>query len=365
MPNHDNAYKNFFSHPQTIQDLLRGFVGEDWVDLLDFETLEKVNGSYVTDDLRDKEDDLIWRIHMKNGKGTTAKDAKDDWIYVYLLLEFQSRVDKFMAVRIMTYIGLLYQDLIKSKKIKGKAKKLPPVFPLVLYNGLKPWKAEREVENVIEPVPKSLAAYRPSLRYFLLDEGTVDEERLNQEGNAVARLIEIEKTTDPAKLPPLLKKLLKEFNAPHNTELRRGFVVWINRIVLKRFEPFDNLPEMDDLPEMEEMIGERIDIWKRELKRQYKLEGLQEGREEGREKGREEGRIEGIQLGEKRGIQLGERKGKLEGQIQLLLRFLMRRFGVLPPAVVTQIHAGSLEQVEQWFDASMDAPHLGAVFVLH
>ena len=341
MPAHDNAYKNFFSHPQTVQDLLRGFVGEDWVELLDFDTLEKVNGSYVTDDLRDKEDDLIWRIRMKGNEH--GKDT--DWIYVYLLLEFQSRVDKFMAVRVMTYIGLLYQDLIKSKKIKGKAKKLPPVFPLVLYNGLKPWRAEREVENLIEAVPKSLAAYRPSLRYFLLDEGAVGEEKLNQEGNAVARLIEIEKTTDPVKLPPLLKKLLKEFNAPHNTELRRGFVVWINRIVLKRFEPFDNLPEMDDLPEMEEMIGERIDIWKRELARQYKLEG----------------REEGIQLGERK----GKLEGRLEGQMQLLLRFLMRRFGVLPPAVVTQIQAGSLEQIEQWFDASMDAPNLGAVFALN
>ena len=347
MPAHDNAYKNFFSHPQTVQDLLRGFVGEDWVELLDFDTLEKVNGSYVTDDLRDKEDDLIWRIRMKGNEH--GKDT--DWIYVYLLLEFQSRVDKFMAVRVMTYIGLLYQDLIKSKKIKGQGKgkgknqKLPPVFPLVLYNGLKPWRAEREVENLIEAVPKSLAAYRPSLRYFLLDEGAVGEEKLNQEGNAVARLIEIEKTTDPVKLPPLLKKLLKEFNAPHNTELRRGFVVWINRIVLKRFEPFDNLPEMDDLPEMEEMIGERIDIWKRELARQYKLEG----------------REEGIQLGERK----GKLEGRLEGQMQLLLRFLMRRFGVLPPAVVTQIQAGSLEQIEQWFDASMDAPNLGAVFALN
>jgi predicted transposase YdaD len=94
----------------------------------------------------------------------------------------------------------------------------------------------------------------------------------------------------------------------------------------------DNLPELDDLPEMEEMIGERIDIWKRELKREGKREGRQEG--------------------------------KLEGQMQLLLRFLMRRFGVLPPAVVTQVHAGSLEQIEQWFDASMDAPNLNAVFAL-
>jgi hypothetical protein len=51
--------------------------------------------------------------------------------------------------------------------------------------------------------------------------------------------------------------------------------------------------------------------------------------------------------------------------MQLLLRFLMRRFGMLPPVVMTQIQAGTLEQIEQWFDASMDAPNLNAVFALH
>ena len=29
MPPHDNAYKNLFTHPQVVQDLLRGFVHED------------------------------------------------------------------------------------------------------------------------------------------------------------------------------------------------------------------------------------------------------------------------------------------------------------------------------------------------
>jgi predicted transposase YdaD len=59
---HDNAYKNVFSHPKAVQDLLRGFVHEDWVQQLDYTTLEKVSGSYVSDDLRDREDDIIWRI---------------------------------------------------------------------------------------------------------------------------------------------------------------------------------------------------------------------------------------------------------------------------------------------------------------
>jgi predicted transposase YdaD len=99
MVEHDNSYKNFFSHSEMVRDLLLGFVKEDWVGELDLSTLEKMNGSYVSDDLRDREDDIIWRVRWG-----------EDWLYVYLLLEFQSTVDQYMAVRIMVYLGMLYQD---------------------------------------------------------------------------------------------------------------------------------------------------------------------------------------------------------------------------------------------------------------
>ncbi|MCG5525885.1 Rpn family recombination-promoting nuclease/putative transposase [Ectothiorhodospira haloalkaliphila] len=111
MTHHDNSYKLLFSHPRMVRDLLTGFVKEAWVEQLDFTSLEKVSGSYVTDELRDREDDIIWRIRW--GK---------DWLYVYLLLEFQSSVDRFMAVRIMSYVGLLYQDLIRQNKLTPSGK---------------------------------------------------------------------------------------------------------------------------------------------------------------------------------------------------------------------------------------------------
>jgi len=67
-----------------------------------YSTLEKMPGSYVTDDLRQRADDVVWRVK-----------ADGEWVYLYLLIEFQSSVDAWMAVRIMTYVGLLYQDLIR------------------------------------------------------------------------------------------------------------------------------------------------------------------------------------------------------------------------------------------------------------
>lgn len=104
MNDHDHSYKNLFSYPRMVEDLLRGFVREEWVQHLDFSTLERVGSSYVTEDLREREDDTIWRLRWG-----------EEWLYVYLLLEFQSTIDRFMAVRVMVYLGLLYQDLIKTK----------------------------------------------------------------------------------------------------------------------------------------------------------------------------------------------------------------------------------------------------------
>ena len=83
-------------------------------------TLEKVNGSYVTDDLRSREDDVIWRVRFK-----------DRWLYLYILLEFQSSVDAQMALRVMTYLGLLYQDILRKGQ-QPAGQKLPLVLPIVL-----------------------------------------------------------------------------------------------------------------------------------------------------------------------------------------------------------------------------------------
>jgi Putative transposase, YhgA-like len=59
MQAHDNAYKNMFSSPSAIEQLLSGFVHEDWIERLDFSTLENVNASCVTEDLKVRADDLV------------------------------------------------------------------------------------------------------------------------------------------------------------------------------------------------------------------------------------------------------------------------------------------------------------------
>ena len=64
---------------------------------LDFSTLQRLDKSFITDDFKEKESDLIYKISF-NGQE----------LYIYLLIEFQSTVDKFMAIRMLRYICEFY-----------------------------------------------------------------------------------------------------------------------------------------------------------------------------------------------------------------------------------------------------------------
>ena len=104
-----------------VQDLITSFVKEDFVQEIDFSTLRRINASYVSEELLERQADIIWEVSIRE------KPA-----YFYILIEFQSTVYRYMALRVLTYILLFYQDLVRSKKtLQGS---LPAVFPIVLYS---------------------------------------------------------------------------------------------------------------------------------------------------------------------------------------------------------------------------------------
>ncbi len=270
---HDNAYKLLFSEPQIVIDLLQGFVHEPWVADLDFSSLEKVSTHHVADTLHRRENDVIWRVKCQN-----------QWLYVYLLIEFQSRIDYFMAVRIVTYIGLLYQDLIKQQKL-GKKDKLPPVFPIVLYNGKPRWSASTELSTLIHDLPHGFNHYKPSLRYLLLDEGRYRVDTLHPLKNLVAAIFRLEQAKTHQDMIAVIDDLLQWLTQPEQASIHRAFNIWIKRVLRinkKITEPIDNV---NDLIEVKTMLAETIANWPKEWQAKGRVEGRVEGRLEGKAEG--------------------------------------------------------------------------------
>ncbi|MCK4798339.1 MAG: Rpn family recombination-promoting nuclease/putative transposase, partial [Spirochaetes bacterium] len=90
---HDNAYKYIFSNKRIFYQLIKSFVKEDFVRDLDLKNIDLLDKSFISDEFLARESDVMYRIKLKN------KIA-----YIYILLEFQSTVDKSIPVRMPLYL---------------------------------------------------------------------------------------------------------------------------------------------------------------------------------------------------------------------------------------------------------------------
>ncbi|MBL8422550.1 MAG: Rpn family recombination-promoting nuclease/putative transposase, partial [Candidatus Accumulibacter phosphatis] len=252
---HDTGYKLFFSTPELVRDLILGFVPDEWLHGLDYSTLERVPGSYVTEDFSNRADDIVWRVKVGG-----------EWVYLYLLIEFQSSVDKYMALRMMVYGGLLYQDLIKRGEVLADGR-LPPVLPIVLYNGSQRWSAVTDVFDLIPAVPGLVEQFKPRLKYLLIDENAWSDSELASLKNLVAAVFRIEHPASPEAIGGLLS-LLDEWLV-ERPDLRRMFALWIRATLMRKAEYRIVLPRIDDLQELNVMLAERLEEWAHA----YKAEG--------------------------------------------------------------------------------------------
>ena len=282
---HDTAYKLLYSHRRMTADLLRGFLPDGPEAGFDFGTLEPLPASHVGRGLKRREGDLMWRLRARAAPG-------DGWVHVLVLLEFQSRVDRHMALRAMTYTGLALEGLVRrgkgSREDARSTVPLPPVIPFVVYNGKRRWTAPLDVSTLFAPAPPVLARLRPSNRYVLLDMVKADVGGVPGD-NAVGLHIALEKAT-LEEAQPILPRLSAALAGPEHLGLRVAFAEWLRR---SWAEEYGVLADLDDKSrrELDRMVAEgeveavgslAVERW-REQKAQIHARGRTQGRTEGLE----------------------------------------------------------------------------------
>ncbi len=331
MGQHDLSYRAFFSYRRMVQDLLREIVGERWVDLIDLDSGVQVDGTFVSPKHENRESDVIWKF-QRNDTGEP--------VYVYILMEFQSRPDPAMPVRLMSYVGLFYERLM-SNQPAASWKKLPLVIPLVVYNGREPWGVATELGSLIEDLDPSAEIYRPRLRYLLVDESRYPLEELAELASPVAELFRIEQSRSWGDVKASIDRLGKAIS-PAESSLDAMFVTWFMKVVLPRFGRTEEAAVVSTLKEVASMLAENIEIWNLELQEKGRREGLEEGRQEGRQEGR--------------------REGRQEGRAGMLLRQLHLKFGALSPEIEERVRSTDADRLLEWSDRVLTAQQLQDVF---
>jgi hypothetical protein len=312
MTDHDGLYHRLFSDPRLVAELLRGFVAGPWLDDLDVDGMTRLNAKFHAPTLERRDSDVIWCIPRRSGGEA----------YLVLLLEFQSNSDPWMSLRVLVYVGLLWQHLITENRLLPDGK-LPPVLPVVLHNGGGRWGAPLELRALIGlPEGSLLWRWQPALHYYLVDEVAYDEADLARREGLVPLLFRLENSPDPERVVAVVDALLAIFAGnPGLASLRPVFVEML-AAVMGPLAPGLRVPA--ELLEVRSMLAARAEIWKQ----QWKQEGLQQGLQQGRQQGLQQGRQ--------------------EGEAALLLRLLERRFGPLPGWAQARIADADRETLENW-----------------
>jgi Putative transposase, YhgA-like len=179
---HDLFARYTFGQPERAAAELRAVLPPRLVSQVDWSSLKRESGSVVDPELRETESDLLFSARMRGGRP----------LLLYVLLEHQSSVDRWMALRMLRYV---VRQLEHWRKAQPGSEALPVVVPLVMYHGPDgAWSAPRRVEELfgLPESPEEQQEWRALLPRFeyLLDDLTAEraEALMARPGPALARL---------------------------------------------------------------------------------------------------------------------------------------------------------------------------------
>jgi hypothetical protein len=167
-------------------DLL-AVIAQEIAQQLDFTRAERINRSFVPDSLHKQEADLIYRVPFHEG-------TREVWIY--LLLEHQSRPDRAMGLRLLSYMVQLWETQRRhweDAKIPARRRRLAPVLPIVFYTGKRKWRSAMSLIPLMD-VPDQLSSFVPRFETLFLELHAMPPERLH--GSAIAQVLKVLQAVD-------------------------------------------------------------------------------------------------------------------------------------------------------------------------
>jgi predicted transposase YdaD len=333
---HDLFARYTFGHPERAEAELRAVLPPHVVSEVDWSSLRRESGSVVDPELRETESDLLFTARLRTGRS----------LLLYVLLEHQSTVDSWMALRMLRYV---VRQVEHWRQQHPESALLPVIIPLVMFHGPEgAWTAPRRVEDLFE-LPGETEEARQSWRAlvprfeYLLDDLTAEREEVltARPGPPLARLawrvLRYGRSDELAHRLPEWTALFAQVHAsPEGTE---HLLVVIRYLLWTGDEATHAaagqvLHSVMDAQQAEALMGS----WAEEMIER----GLVRGREEGMA----------------RGMARGVSRGRAEDILRILA---VRGIHVDEAARQRILDCTEVETLDHWFDRALQATTLSEV----
>lgn len=292
----DLGYKHILSSKKNFLQFLKSFVKKDWVDLVKEENLILIDKEFILKDFKEEEADIVYRVNI---------DGND--IIFYVLLEFQSKVDFSMPIRLLMYMTEIWRDELKNTETKIKKRKdykLPAIVPMVVYNGKNNWTAARNFKDVL----KGQELFEDSIvdfRYLLFDVNRMEKAELLEIANIVSTVFLLDQNVEDKEIVDRLKLVGRILRKDSSKEQQQIFKAWLVNILKNRFKDnvetnINKLLEETSKMEVKDMVsnlGKTIEKGFKTSERRGIKQGIEQGIKQGIEKGIEKVAIKMLKKG--------------------------------------------------------------------
>ncbi|RAV27923.1 Rpn family recombination-promoting nuclease/putative transposase [Sinomicrobium soli] len=218
---HDKFVKKLLADTQVAADYFKTALPPHIAGKLDFSTLYRRPGNYVSKALEQTFSDIVYTCELKDRK---------EKVEISLLLEHKSAPDTYTPVQIGGYLFSAYRQQLLQRKL------LTPVIPVLLYHGKKRWKY-RTLDHLFDHLDPDLLVFLPKYEYIYhsLRDLSDKEIRAIENGFLIAALLLLKHAFDK----PGLKSRLAEI---FSIGLAQGSNAQQVSLVIYGFELVD-LPE--------------------------------------------------------------------------------------------------------------------------
>ena len=122
---HEGLFIKIFKNLDNTRHFLKKHISRDLQKCFDLDTLRLENTTYVDKKLRKHYSDLVFSVRLV--------DYENQFARIYLLFEHKSSPDPLTGVQVLKYMALQWLELQDQYMLVDG--KLPPIIPIVIYQG--------------------------------------------------------------------------------------------------------------------------------------------------------------------------------------------------------------------------------------
>ncbi|AKP28229.1 conserved hypothetical protein [Leptospira interrogans serovar Manilae] len=162
---HDRLIRETLQDKEDAISFFKNSLPEKVIELLDLNGLELTQSSFISENLKEEQTDLLFQIPLKSGKKAN----------VYLLFEHKSYLDEAVFSQLLGYISAIYKSQFKTDK------RYSVVIPFVFYHGERTWTLGNSFQDrfiLSKNEEEVFKKYIPDFELELFDLSKVDLNRL-------------------------------------------------------------------------------------------------------------------------------------------------------------------------------------------